>query len=58
MATKSKQGIAQHLTAGHLIIQNSISDEEIAALVSAYGYATEKLNAGLALRIITQTDDP
>ncbi|MBI5932384.1 MAG: hypothetical protein HY867_01650 [Chloroflexi bacterium] len=49
MATKPKQTIAQQLTAGHLLIKNSIADAEIATLVAAFGYTVEKLNAGLSL---------
>lgn len=49
MATKPKQTIAQQLTSGHLLIQNSISDEEIASLVSAFGYNTANLANGLEL---------
>ncbi|MBI5932775.1 MAG: hypothetical protein HY867_03620 [Chloroflexi bacterium] len=49
MATKPKQTIAQQLTSGHLLIQNSITDAEIASLVSAFGYTAEKLNDGLSL---------
>ncbi len=47
MATKPKQTIAQQLTAGHMLIKNSIEDEEIAGLVSAFGYTAANLNNGL-----------
>lgn len=50
MAKRPMTSIAQQLTSGHLLIQNSITDAEIAGLVSGFGYTDEKLNAGLSLQ--------
>lgn len=49
MANRPKQSIAQQLTSAHLLIQNSITDEEISTLVSAFGYTIANLNNGLEL---------
>jgi hypothetical protein len=49
MATRPVSSIADQLTAGHLIIQNSINDPEIMDLVGEFGYDAAKLNAALTL---------
>ncbi len=49
MTTRSVHSIAERLNASRLAVQNSLSDPEVLALVSAYGFTADKLNAGGAL---------
>ncbi|KPV48082.1 hypothetical protein SE17_39975, partial [Kouleothrix aurantiaca] len=49
MPNKSARTLAARLQAASTLINNSLNDPEILALVSAYGYDTDRLNEGLAL---------
>lgn len=54
MAKRPMTSIAQQLTAGQLIVSNSIGDGEIQGLVAEFGYNSAKLNAGMALYTAAQ----
>jgi len=49
MPTKPSFTIAGQLNAAQLAVSNSLADGEIQELVAAYGYSTERLNAGQTL---------
>jgi transglutaminase/protease-like cytokinesis protein 3 len=54
MSNRPKQSIAQQLTAGQLIISNSLEDGEIQEYVAEFGYNSEKLSEGTALYAAAQ----
>lgn len=49
MPANPKNSIAERLNLAQIVINNSLTDEEIKSLVGGYGYPVAKLNAGKSL---------